>query len=160
MKLYEIDQAILDTIDQETGEILDPVRLDELQMERTTKLENVACYIKNLEAEATAYKNEKEAFAAREKTAKRKAESYKQWLAMVLNGEKMITTRAAVSFRKSESVEIPNEELFVKWASEYNDSLLTYSTPVPNKTAIKQALKSGIEVSGAALIEKQSISIK
>ena len=32
--LYEIDQAILDCVDLETGEILDPEKLDALQMER------------------------------------------------------------------------------------------------------------------------------
>ena len=32
--LYEIDQAILDCVDLETGEILDSDRLDALQMER------------------------------------------------------------------------------------------------------------------------------
>ena len=32
--LYEIDAAILEAVDQETGEILDVEKLDALQMER------------------------------------------------------------------------------------------------------------------------------
>ena len=42
MKLYEIDEAILNCIDTETGEIIDADQLDKLTMERDTKIENVA----------------------------------------------------------------------------------------------------------------------
>ena len=42
MTIYEIDQAIMECVDFETGEIIDTEQLDELQMERDTKLENVA----------------------------------------------------------------------------------------------------------------------
>ena len=42
--LYDIDAAILDCVDQETGEILDPEKLDALQMEREQKLEGVALW--------------------------------------------------------------------------------------------------------------------
>ena len=52
MKLYEIDEAILNCIDLETGEIIDTEQLDKLTMEREAKLENVACWIKELKAEA------------------------------------------------------------------------------------------------------------
>ena len=58
MTLYEIDQAILDCVDMETGEVIDSDRLDLLQMERETKLENVGLWIKDLRAEADAIKNE------------------------------------------------------------------------------------------------------
>jgi hypothetical protein len=34
MKLYEIDNAIMDCVDMETGEIIDVERLSALQMER------------------------------------------------------------------------------------------------------------------------------
>lgn len=53
MKLYEINEAILGCIDQETGEVIDPEKLDALTMERETKLENVALWIKDLKAEAS-----------------------------------------------------------------------------------------------------------
>lgn len=160
MKLYEIDQAIEACIDWETGEILDAERLDALQMERTAKLEGVACWIKNLEAEADALKAEKDAFAKREKTARNKADSLKRWLTNALQGEKLTTARAAISFRKSESVEFVNQDLFVVWASEDHNSLLTYKQPEPNKTAIKQALKAGVQLPGAMLVERHNISIK
>lgn len=160
MKLYEIDQAIEACIDWETGEILDSQALDALQMERTAKLEGVACWIKNLEAEAEALKAEKDKLAKRERVARNKAESLKKWLTNVLQGEKLTTTKAAISFRKSESVEFKDQERFVVWASEEHNSLLTYKQPEPNRTAIKQALKAGVFLPGAMLVERQNISIK
>ena len=47
MTLYEIDNAILDCIDLETGEIIDVDKLNELQLEKETKIENVALWIKD-----------------------------------------------------------------------------------------------------------------
>lgn len=147
MTLYEINQAILDTIDPETGEIVDVDKLSELQMEREQKLEGVALWIKNLNAEAEAYKAEKEAFAEREKAAKNKAESLKKWLAYALNGQKMSTQKVAISFRKSESVEIEDEERVITYAQKNGrDDLLSY--------------KTGKEIPGAVLVEKQNIQIR
>ena len=73
--LYEIDKSILGCIDQETGEMIDPDRLEALFMERNQKIENVALWIKNLQSDALAFKAEKEAFAARQKAAEAKVES-------------------------------------------------------------------------------------
>lgn len=161
MTLYEINQAILDTIDPETGEIIDVDKLSELQMEREQKLEGVALWIKNLNAEAEAYKAEKEAFAEREKAAKNKAESLKKWLAYALNGEKMSTQKVAISFRKSESVEIEDEERVITYAQKNGrDDLLSYKAPLVNKSAIKAVIKTGKKIPGAVLVEKQNIQIK
>lgn len=75
--IYEIDQEILACIDEETGEILDAKRLDALQMEREKKLENVACWVKNLLADADAIKAERRQLEEREKAARNKAERLK-----------------------------------------------------------------------------------
>ena len=91
MKLYEIDEAILNCIDTETGEIIDADQLDKLQMERDTKLENVACWIKDLKAEAEAIKTEKQILANRQKVAENKAESLKKYLAYALDGKKPLS---------------------------------------------------------------------
>lgn len=152
--LYEIDQAIMDCIDFETGEILDAERLNALQMERNSKIENVACWIKNLTADALAYKAEKEAFAEREKKALKKAEELKAWIAGALGGQKFSTWRCAVSFRKSEAVEIEDETLL---PPELKTEKITYT---PNKTAIKEAIKAGQEIPGAQLVERINPTIK
>lgn len=62
MKLYEIDEEILACVDSESGEILDVERFAALQMERDTKIENVALWIKNLKSDLVALEAERKAF--------------------------------------------------------------------------------------------------
>ena len=158
MKLYEIDEAIMNCIDAETGEIIDTEQLDKLQMEREAKLENVACWIKDLKAEAEALKAEKQALAERQRVAENKAESLKKWLAYVLDGQKFSTSKCAVSFRKTEAVEVTTDGL--NNLMKEHDELLTYKAPEPNKTAIKQAIKDGLNVAGVQLVQNTSTIIK
>lgn len=158
MTIYEIDGAILDCIDLETGEVIDVDRLTELQMDREKKIENVACWIKELKAEAEAIKAEKQALADRQRVAENKVESLKRWLAYALDGKKFSTARCAVSFRSSESVEVTEEGL--EALMKEHDELLTYKKPEPNKTAIKQAIKDGLSVSGVQLVQNVSAIIK
>ena len=158
MTIYEIDQAIMRCVDLETGEIIDTEKLDKLQMEKEKKLENVACWIKDLKAEAEALKNEKLALAERQRVAENKAESLKKWLAYALQGEKFKTTKCAISFRKTEAVEVTDEGL--NNLMKEHDELLTYKAPEPNKTAIKQAIKDGLNVDGVQLVQNISTIIK
>ena len=161
MTLYEIDMEILACVDPESGEIIDFEKLEELQMQREEKIEKMALWYKNLLSDADALKAEKTALAEREAAARQKAESIKKWLTEALNGSKMSTPKVAVSFRRSESVEITDEVTFVGWAQAANrDDLLTYKEPTPNKTAIKAALKTGENINGASIVEKNNIQIK
>ena len=153
MTLYEINQQIIDCIDAETGEIIDAEKLGALQMERDDKIENVALWIKDLKAEIDALKAEKQAFADRQKSAERKLESLNKWLTEALEGEKFKTTKVAVSFRKTKSVQINN--IF-----DIDDSFLRYKDPEPDKKAIKEAIEAGQSVKGAQLVENTSISVK
>ena len=63
MNIYEIEQAITDLVDPETGEITDFEALDALSMARDEKIENVALWTKNLNAEAKAIREEEKALA-------------------------------------------------------------------------------------------------
>ena len=159
MTIYEIDEKILNCIDLETGEIIDIDKLNELQLEKDAKIENVACWIKELKAEAEAIKAEKLVLAERQKVAENKAESLKKWLAYALNGEKFKTAKCSVSFRKTESVEVTDEGLSNLMIE--HDELLTYKAPEPNKTAIKNAIKNdGLSVQGVRLECNTSVIIK
>ena len=153
MTLYEIDAAILDCIDAETGEVVDADKLNDLQMEREEKVEAVALWIKDLTAEAAALKAEKQAFSERQAAAEKKAESLRKWLSDALAGQKFKTTRVAVSFRKTESVDVPDV-----WALD--DSFLKYAEPTADKAKIKAAIKAGETVTGAELVEGISVTIK
>ena len=153
MKLYEIDQAIMDCIDMETGEIVNEELLNDLQMERDAKIENVVLWIKELKAEAEALKAEKLAFAERQKVTENKMESLKKWLAYALNGEKFKTVRASVTFRTSEKVEIAD-------IYKLDENYLRYKEPEADKDAIKKAIKAGQQVAGATLVPSTSVIIK
>lgn len=153
--LYELNSLIANfefEVDEETGEILNADKLDEIQLERETKLENIALWIKNLDSDAEAYKREKDSFAQKEKAAKNKVESLKGYLNFALAGEKFKTDRVSISYRKSESVEV---------AHGFDDArFLIPQEPKIDKMAIKKAIKEGEEVKGAILLEKQNIQIK
>lgn len=166
MRLYDIDtqlEAALEAaFDPETGEILDEeamVRVDELQLARDTKIEGVALWIKNLTAEVEALEREEKAFSARKKAAKNKVERLKGWLSYALHGEKFKTDKAAISWRRSEALEI-DEDLDPMRLVEIDPYFIKLPPPEFNKTKIKEALKDGTEIPGVRLVERQNIQIK
>ncbi len=150
--LYEIDAQIMACVDFETGEIIDEEKLQALQLEFNQKIEGIALWIKNLLAEAKMIKEEKDNLAGRQKSCENKAESLKRYLSSALDGEKFKTAKVSISYRKSESVEVEDISLL-------GDDYLKFK-PEPDKTKIKEALKSGVELQGATLVEKNNIQIK
>lgn len=151
--LYEIDQRILALADPETGEITDFEALEELSVERNSKIENVALWYKNLLAEAEMIKAEYDNLRKRKEACENKAKSLSRYLEAALCGEKFTTPRVSCTFRKSESVQIND-------LSKIPFTYLKYAEPTADKIAIKQAIKSGKEVEGAELVDKLSLSIK
>lgn len=161
MKLYEIDQAILALVDPETGEILDYEAFAELKLAREEKVEGMALWCKNLDAEAAAIKAEENALAERRKPLERKSANLKKYITEILAGDKFTTARVACTFRKSKSVEIQDEAEFIRTMQEgQHFEYLKYSQPTVNKTEITKAIKEGKTVPGALLVEKNSLSIK
>ncbi len=165
MNLYEIDAAIRDfpfEVDPETGEILNVDALEALEMERAKKIENVACLYKNVSADAAAIKAEETALKKRREAIERTAERLKAYLSAALNGEKFTSPRAAVTFRKSESVAVDNEPLAIASLQYggYSDTVLRYKPPEINKTEAKKLLKTGVEIHGLHLAESVSAQIK
>ena len=110
MKLFEINAALEELLNQqdpETGELTcDLDQLDALMMERDEKLEGLALYVKNADAEAKAIREEEKTLAERRRSLENKAERAKGFLAEQLAGEKFSTPKVAVSYRKSEQVEV------------------------------------------------------
>ena len=153
MNLYEIDNAILDCVDMETGEILDVEKLEALSMARDEKIENICLWIKNLKADAEALKEEKMAFAQRQKAAENKMESLKKYLTSYLAGAKFKTAKVQVSFRKSESIEISE-------GAQVPEEFLKYKEPEVDKTGLKKAIKEGQTFEGVQIVENQNIQIK
>lgn len=152
--LYEINTAMLECVDSETGELLDPEKLEQLCMKRDEKIANLAEWVKNLESDAECFAKEKKVFEEREKASLRKAESIKAYLANFLDGQQFSSETVEISFRKSsrviiaEGTALPPE--YMKRKIEIN----------PDKSKIAAALKSGEEIAGCAIEIVHNMTIK
>lgn len=158
MNLYEIEQEIMSCVDMESGEVIDFEKLDALTMERDQKIENIALWVKNLEADAKAYKEEKDNFAQKQKSAENKAKSLKEYLSRFLDGTAYKSTKVNVSFRTSKAVDV--FDISALMTMDDCDNYLKYKEPEPDKTAIKNAIASGVNVPGCQIVENQNIQIK
>lgn len=162
MTLYEINQSIEEALeaatDPETGEIIDEALLEQYENlieDRETKIENIVCFIKNLEADAKAIKDEAKNLTTRAKSAENKADHLRKYLEFCLNGEKFQSPRAAVSFRRSQKVQVDENRL-----AEIPEEFLRYKDPEVDKTRVKEALKAGETIPGCELVESVSMILK
>lgn len=166
MKLYEIVDTyrrMMDTleIDPDTGELANPEVLDDLAAQEANfdeKIETIACYIKELRADAKAIKEEETVLKTRRQSTERKAEWLKEYLSNCMTQmgkDKFKTPRCALSFRASQSVRVIDLQLFADCAE-----FVRVKPPEPNKEAIKAALHAGRQVPGAELVETRSLQIK
>ena len=161
--LYEINQDILDCCDLETGEILDVEKLDALQMERETKLEGVALWIKDLRAESDAVKAEADKLTARKKALDNKIDGLKAWLLFALGGEKLKTPRCNVYQTHNTKLNVIDEHSTVNWIQTHckePEEFLRFTLPEIRKDAVKAELKAGKEIPGVTLEETESVVIK
>lgn len=158
--LFEIDRALLEAwercVDPETGEINEDLyeEFEALQLQRDKKIENVACWIKNLASDAEAMKAEAKNLTERAKAAEKKAENLKHYLELALHGEKFQSARAAISWRHAKSVRVDPDAVL---PDEYIRRKITEE---PDKTAIKAAIVAGKEIEGCELVETVSLQIK
>lgn len=161
MNLYQIDSALAECVDAETGEILDVEKLLKLNMAREQKIENIALWIKNDVSEAKAIREEEQILAARRQALERAAESKKKYLDSVLNGEKFSTPRCSISYRKTISVEVSDMSAVVAWMlANGHDGEVTYNAPTVSKTDLALLLKNGAEIDGATLVHGMSMGVK
>ena len=163
--LYQLHTELLSCIkydedhvvNYETGEILDLEAYEKLELAVEQKIENVALYIKNQQAEADMIKAEANRLAERAKAKANEAKRCKEYLdnfmATYFDGKKFETPRVRLSWRASESVEVNGIDALP-------DEYLRFKDPEPDKTKIKAALKAGIELKGCTLVAKQNLQIK
>lgn len=159
MKLYEIEQAIAALVNED-GEIADIEQFEALALAREQKIEGVGCWVKNLEAEAKAIREEEKALADRRRANENKADRLRGYLSYFLHGEKYTSPRVSIGYRKSEAVEltVPDEQ-FIDWAQVARPELLKTTISV-DKTAIRDALKRGEKFDFAYMFERRNMQIK
>lgn len=156
MTLYEIDEQIKScfTVDEKTGEcLIDEKRLQDLQVERDTKIENIALYIKNLKAEEPAIDAEIKRLQAMKKVNEKKIGSLKEYLKSSLGGQKFKTIKASVSFRSVTAVTLTD-------AKRIPEQFKRYQEPTVDKAAIKKVLAGGEDVEGASLSYSTSVIVR
>lgn len=160
MKLYEISDAIraaLDHIDvdPETGEILSADALHAVEAEASDKIEATALYLRELDAEAKAAKDEADRMLDRVKSMQKRSDYIKSMLLDALHATgKVKTARVTVSIRTTQAVSVDE-------GANLPEAYTTVKTTVsPNKIAIKQALLDGVEVPGCSLEARESVSIR
>ena len=128
--------------------------LQRIEGERDDKAVKIACFIKNLRADAEALKAEKVRLGKRQSAAERTAERVtaylEQWLPA---GLKIKDSRAALSWRRSEFVDVQGtiDDLPVEFIRVKREA---------DVSAIKTALKDGQSLSFARLGERQNLQIK
>ena len=144
--------ALLDTLDAVDGEMED-------------KLANCAAFVKQLNAEADALDAEIKSLRQRSAAKKREIDSFKTYIMGCMENadvKKVDQPIAKLTIRQNaESVEVSDEKGFIAWAmTNDHDDLLRYSMPDINKTAVKDAIRSGAEIPGAQLVRTKSLIIK
>ena len=173
MNLYEIDAALVEALEKgyyeefinEDGEFDEEgftAYLNELKMAQDAKLENLACFIKNIEAEAKAIKDEEAALAARRKAKELKAQRLKDYLQGFMQFKELNSfesARCKVSFRRSTKLVLDDEAKVWAWATVHDD-YLRYKEPELRKDAITKALKSGEKIEGCRLAETRNLQLK
>lgn len=168
MKLYEIRHEITELlergfdIDLDTGEVLDiGPKLDALQMDEREKLENIALYIKGLNAEAAAIREEEKTLAERRRTKESRAERLHDYISahmIVADIDALETARVRLSFRKSTATEI-DESVFRPWAEKCGD-YLRYKPAEVDRKLVTEALKAGADIPGARLAERRNLQVR
>lgn len=160
MNLYEIDQeykSILAAIEENDGVIPEDLeqQFDSIIVERNKKISNIVRFIRNLDSQGEQVIKEIDRLKSIKDSTAKKIDWLKNYLSAVVGeNNKFELPEGKISWRKSESTSITNEELipqkFVK----------TIQMTSIDKVAIKNAIKAGEAVSGAELVTNNNIQIR
>lgn len=162
MKLYEIPgtiRAALDAmeVDEETGEIINAADLDAVEAEAHEKLESTALYVRELNAEADALKDEIERLTDRRRSLEKRSTFLKGLMLQgidALGATKLKTPMVTISVRTSKAVELDADALDV-----LPEGFIRIKREA-DKAAIKAAIDGGFEVPGAHLVENRSLTMR
>ena len=173
MQLYEITgryKALFDEFDDSDIEDEGVLQayfdtLESIEGEFEEKAENIAVFIKTLNAEAEAIKNEKQKLEARMKAKENKAKWLKNYLLNAMNAigsKKIETAKVKITTRlNAESVKCSDEQNCMEWLMKNNQfDLLGYKPPEFSKSKVKDAINSGLEIPYCELVRTQSVIIK
>jgi len=160
--LYEINESILASLEasvNEDGEIVNDElfkRFEELQIEKTVKLDNMLKLIRNIDSDIEAEKEEKAYFDRKIKQNERRKESIKAWLNYCLKKEKYKSDYGSIYWMHTQSTVIPEDFDATTLPEEYQKV-----TVEPKTAEIKKAiLEDGEVFEGIYIEEKDSIVVR
>lgn len=160
--LYDIDSRFNNLMEiAELGEIDDETiaaALAEIDSEFKDKLLNISKYIKHLEATTSGLKQEEERLSKKRKGYERVISLLKNNIYNSMKLKQMIKVEAGTFTlsikRNPASVIITNEDIV---PMEYKT---IQAVEKIDKIALKEAMKSGAEIAGARLEQKETLNIK
>ena len=129
--------------------------LESIELATAEKLEGYAMVIKNIESDIEGLKAEEKRLAERRKSMENNIKTMKasmQGALLTVEGNRLKTDKFTFSLRKSTSVVVHNDAVVP-------DNFAKVTRTI-SKTEIAKALKNGIEVPGAELVENKSLSIR
>ena len=164
MKLYEIKEAMVDTLDiflesdqQEIDREFYEETMRYFKSELSHKSSNILKYISNLESEAFSIKSEIERLGKVKKARERKLQSLKEYLVntmQILEKTKIETDLGSYGLRKSTSLKVFD-------MSKIPEEFLKIKKEVSvDKRELTSHIKAGKIIDGATLVEKYTLQIK
>ena len=164
MRLYEIGNALRDVIgrglyvDDESGEVFDSSDLDALNEALDDKLEACAIVIKELESDADAIDAEARSLMERSAGIRRKVDRLTSYVERVMSEtgrDEVTTSRASIKWgRRSDRVIVDDAS---RLPQEYmRPAPVRY---VPDKAAIRDAIKSGAYIYGAHIEQSRKLQV-
>lgn len=162
MNIFELTaeyKEIINSYDPETGEITEEAiqKLNDSGLAIEEKSVNTAKVIQMYTDNEESVDKEIERLKNIKKSIGRNKQRLKDNIKYCMDEtgiQKIETDLYKISFRKSESVEVYDEALI---APEY---IKETTKTAPDKTAIKKALKEGLDIQGAKLIQSNNLQIK
>lgn len=158
--LFEITQEVIELASLlEEGEFTPELqeRLSISKEELEEKAINYGKVIKSIDADVKAIDNELARLSALKESKVKTIDRLKESLSNAMklfNVAKIETPLIKISFRKSEILEIEDKNLINPFFKK------TKEVSTIDKSAIKKAIKSGWNVPGAKIVEKQNLQIK
>lgn len=174
MSLYKLDKTIKEvidkgfTFDEETGEVIFTTDdIEKIKMSIDEKINNIVGYIKSLNLEVQTLKNISDEYKKRADSKNKKIEKLKAYLDEYLSSneiEKKEVVNGIVSYKKSKSTNIYDEEALLNYIKNHKDIRERYSTTEIkfSKKEIGNDLKKNenLIIDGVELITSKNLQIK
>jgi len=163
LSLYNIKNRFIELFEKEEDGELTQEEMNEQGNELALALQNksvsIIGYARNMESLIEAMKTEEKRMAERRKNAENKYDRFKEYVKTNMEDlglEKLENELGTLAVRRNPvSVEVYDESLI---SDEYKKEKVTVTI---DRTAIKEAIKSGVSVQGARLVDdKTSLRIK